>query len=348
VSLQTDGRLAAYNQGMAIGSHTIPRFYLEQFSDAASRVWTYEKEKPTHPRSTTSQGYENGYFAYVHSDGTKDESFEIELAKIEERCDDALVCAKSELYDLSSLAHKNELALYVGLLFARSTSRRKASAGTLAKLQGPFAQLEFDEDYVHDTAAHFSEVNGETVTREQIREMIRRVAATFSQKEMTGNAFIKDLLFHAEMVKAELVSKTWQVLKAPAGIEFVTSDNPVITFLKLREDLWHPGHGFRTPGVVVAFPLAPNACLTMGWEGREFQEVDAAAVTRINEMIVSCCDRFVYSKTFNNQVQAMVNVFAHTSVPNETAFITGRFPDTDQIQEHLRKTMGIARSVKRS
>jgi hypothetical protein len=30
-------------------------------------------------------------------------------------------------------------------------------------------------------------------------------------------------------------------------MEFVTSDNPVVTFVKLQEDLWHPGHGFRTP-----------------------------------------------------------------------------------------------------
>jgi hypothetical protein len=86
--------------------------------------------------------------------------------------------------------------------------------------------------------------------------MIRKQAAMFSRKEMTGNAFINDLLFHAETLKAELVPRPWQVLKAPAGTAFVTSDNPVVTFLRLREDLWHPGHGFRKPGVVVALPLA--------------------------------------------------------------------------------------------
>jgi hypothetical protein len=202
--------------------------------------------------------------------------------------------------------------------------------------------LEFDEDYVRDTAAHFSEVTGEAVTPEQIREMIRKQAAAFSQKEITGNAFIKDLLFHAETLKAELVPRPWQVWKSPARTEFVTSDNPVITFLRLREDLWHPGHGFRKPGVVVAFPLAPTSCLTVGVEGREFQEVDAAAVTRMNEMIVRCCDRFVYSKTLSNGIQEMVNAFARTSVPGETAFI-GQFPGTQQIQEHMRKTMGIQR-----
>jgi hypothetical protein len=335
---------------MAIGSHTIPRFYLEQFANPARRkgrrgkVWTYEKGKPTHPRSTDSQAYENGYFLYAREDGTGDESFETLLAKLEDRCNDALVCAKSELYDLTSLAHKNEIAFYMGLLFARSTSRRKFSAGNWAKLQGPFAQLEFDESYVRDAAEHYSDVMGEAVTPQHIRESIRRIAATFSQKEMIGNTFIKDLLFHAETMKAELVSRPWQVLKSPPGTEFVTSDNPVISFIKLREDLWHPGHGFRKPGVVIAFPLAPTACLTIGLQGREYQEVDEATVVRMNEIVVPCCDRFVYSKTFSNGIEELVNTVAHTSVPGETAFV-GPFPGTEQIQDYLRSNIGIPRRI---
>src|SRR5438552_13072577 len=106
---------------MAIGSHVIPRFYLEQFASANRRkgkpgsVCVYEKGKPTRPSSTKAQGYENGYFAFVHPDGTKDESFETKLASLEGRYNDALVCAKSRFYDLTSLAHKNEIAFYMGL-----------------------------------------------------------------------------------------------------------------------------------------------------------------------------------------------------------------------------------------
>jgi hypothetical protein len=333
---------------MAIGSHPIPRFYLEQFANPArrkgrpGRVWTYEKGKPTHPRATDSQGYENGYFAYIKPDGTRDESFENYLAKLEDRCNDALVCAKSQFYDLSSLAHRNELAFYIGLLFARSTSRKKFAAGNWEKLKAPFSELEFDEDYVQDTAAHYTGVLGVVVTAEEVREIIRKQAAKFSQKELTGNAFIQDLMFHAETLKAELVPKPWQVLKAPADTEFVTSDNPVITFMKLREDLWHPGHGFRKPGVVVAFPLAPTTCLTVGVQGRDFQEVDAATVKRMNELVVSCSDRFVYSKTKSQEIFDMVNTVGGWSVPGKTAFI-GQMPGKEQIEEHLRKTMKIPR-----
>jgi hypothetical protein len=331
---------------MGIGSHPIPRFYLEQFANASRRrgrrgkVWTYEKGKPTHARSTDSQGCENGYFAYVKQDGTRDESFETRLAELEDRYNDALVCAKSQFYDLTSLAHKNQLGFYIGMLFARSTARRKFSESNWAKLQMPFAQLESDENYLRDTAAHYGEVLGEAVTIENIVNAIRRVAATFTDKKLTGNSFIKDLLFHAEMLKGEVVPRPWQVLKAPAGTEFITSDNPVITFIKLKEDLWHPGHGFRKPGVVVAFPLAPSACLTIGIEGREYEDVDASTVMRMNDLVVRCCDRFVYSHTLSTEIEGMVKAVSRTSVPGETAFI-GAFPGTEQIQQHLRKQIGI-------
>lgn len=331
---------------MAIGSHTIPRFYLEQFANPSKRkgkpgyVWTYEKGKPTHPRSTRSQGYQNGYFAYFKEDGTADESFESRLAVLEDRCSEVLVSAKSQLFDLSSLGYKNQLGFYIGMLFARSTARRKFSESNWAKLQTPFAQLESDENYLRDAAAHYGEVLGEDVTIENIANAIRRVAATFTDKKLTGNSFIKDLLFHAEMLKSEVVPRPWQVLKAPTGTEFITSDNPVITFIKLKEDLWHPGHGFRKPGVVIAFPLAPSACLTIGIKGREFEEVDGAAVMRMNDLVVRCCDSFVYSRTLSKEVEGMVNAVSRTSVPGETAFI-GALPGTEQIQQYLRKQIGI-------
>jgi len=135
-----------------------------------------------------------------------------------------------------------------------------------------------------------------------------RLGAARALEEQVVAARLKQLgEAHADTLKAELVQKPWQILEAPTGTEFVTSDNPVITFLKLREDLWHPGHGFRKPGVIVAFPLAPSACLTVGVAGREFQEVDAATVKRMNEMVVSCSDRFVYSKTRSQEIFDMVN-----------------------------------------
>jgi hypothetical protein len=333
---------------MAIGSHIIPKFYLEQFAvpsavkNKPGRIWVYEKGEEPDERATSVQGKEKGYFGITAPDGTLDERFEEHLAELEADCNSTLVCAKSSLFDLGSLMHRRRLAFYMGLLFARSTMRRKFSASNWAKIKEPFSKLELDDEYVHDLATHFTDATGELVTPEYIRGMIRDHAAEFTKKDMTGNTFVQDTLFHAEVMKAELVSRPWQVWEAPTGIEFATSDNPVITFLRITEEAWHPGHGFRKPGVVVAFPLAPTTCLTIGTAGREFQTVDEATVIRLNELVVRCSDRFVYTKTLSTYIQEMMHSFARTSVPGENAFV-GEFPGTKQIEEYLRKKMGVQR-----
>jgi hypothetical protein len=197
---------------------------------------------------------------------------------------------------------------------------------------------------VRDTAAHFSERSGELFTPADIREMIRKQAATFVDEQNTGNTFIKDLLFHAEAMKSELVPRSWQVWEAPSGSEFVTSDNPVVTFVRLREDLWHPGYGTRRPGVVVALPLATTACLIIGLDDKpEFKTVDSASVNRMNEVVISSCDRFVYSKTKSQDVADMVDSIGGWSVPGKTAFIGGAEVGTEQTEDYLRAKMRIGR-----
>ena len=89
---------------MAVGSHIIPRFYLEQFSNPSERkgnpgpIWVYERGKAPALRATTVQGRENGYFEYVLPDGTREESLEKRLAQLEGQCNETLACAKSDLF----------------------------------------------------------------------------------------------------------------------------------------------------------------------------------------------------------------------------------------------------------
>jgi len=92
--------------------------------------------------------------------------------------------------------------------------------------------------------------------------------------------------------------------------------------------------------IVRGFSLAPSACLTIGIEGREYEEVGAATVMRMNGLVVRCCNRFVYSHILSKEIEGMVNAVSRTSVPGETAFI-GEFPGTEQIQQYLRKQIGI-------
>ena len=336
-------------QSMAIGSHTIPRFYLKQFAtrrrNKPGRVYVYEKGKPPQSRSTRSQGRENGYFQIVGDDGTKDEFTETALAEFENQCLEALVSAKYFLCDLAFVNVK--LASYAGMLFQRSTVRRKFSARNWSKLEAPYTSLASDQNYLQDVAEHYTELTGQTFTSEQISEMIRKQSSMFTDANYTRSTFVKDLSMHIDICKQEMMKKSWQVWHAPQETEFVTSDNPVVTFLRFftqHEEIWHPGYGFGTKNVVIAFPLAPTACLVM--TDTPFQDprarVNADTVQRVNEMLIRSCDRFVYSLTLSPKITETVDRFGATSIPGENAFL-GRPIDQTLVENHLRKTMGIPR-----
>ena len=167
----------------------------------------------------------------------------------------------------------------------------------------------------------------------------------FTRENYTRSTFVKDLQMRFEICKQELLKKSWQVWHSPDDTEFVTSDNPVVTFLRFptpQDEIWHPGYGLGTKNVVIAFPLAPTACLVM--TDIPFRDsraaVNAATIPRTNEMLIRSCDRFVYSRTESLEIAEMMDQFRASSIPGQTAFL-GRTVDEVLVENHLRRTIGI-------
>lgn len=331
---------------MSIRSHTVPRAYLERFAtprrSKPGRIWVYEKSKESVWRSTKSQGFEKGYFEFVHPDGRRDESMEPALARLEDQCLDALVSARSELCDLSLVTVN--LATYMAMLFRRSTVSRKPNARRWSDIARPYADLASNEKYTQDIADYYSKQMNHEFTPNDVKRMIQDQSKRFSDQTFTKNNFVRDLFVFIAIGKEQMLKKFWQVWYAPGGAEFVTSDNPVVTFLRAgaQQELWVPGFGFGYDGVVVGFPLAPDACLAMFDRPQltDRRKVDPETVTRMNKILVSCCDRFVYSRTRSDEISKIVNQLAATSVPGVNAFM-GRKVDESLIEDHMRKTLGV-------
>ncbi len=330
-----------------IGSHIIPKFYLEQFAapstrgkDKPGRIWVYERGKKPQQRSTSVQGRENGYFGFVRPDGSLEESLESDLAKREGECADALASAKSELFNWTSTASRNRIAFYAALLFSRATQRRDFSASNWADLQKRFADLVNDDNYINDLAAQYRRRYKEATpaaTRKRLLKLLKDMGSASAAK----NVFLSDLMKHTEFIKNLLLHKPWCVWRAPVGCEFVTSDNPLITFVPVGGREFAPGHGFGVPGAVAAFPLAPTATLMMGLAGQpESQTVDAARTMKLNETIIRLCDRYVYSRTLSEEVRKMVDDYAGTTRYGVNAFLkTGL--EMPNMKDFMRRHIGL-------
>ena len=331
---------------MAIGSHIIPRFYLEQFAtpskrrNAPGRVWVYQKDHESDERATTVQGFERGYFGFVRPDGTLDESLETRLAKVEGDCQDTLVSARSALFDLRSASRRNTLALYAAMLFCRATQRRKHNEKNWTKVRTQFDALLNDNAFIAELCRDFTNKHRAELTPERLTKVLTKVCEGLNLPSATRNSFVEELFDSAEPIKELLLKKPWQIWRAPDGVEFVTSDNPLVTFMPYENGLLNPGHGFRKDGVVAAFPLAPNACLAMGVPGSESVVLDTEAVTRVNEVVVQLCDRFVYSKTFSEDIHNLVDELGGNKKYGESAFVPlGIVVPT--VKDFLRQYLGL-------
>ena len=216
------------------------------------------KGRQPHQRSTSVQGAEKGYFGFVRPNGSLEESLEKDLADREEECGEVLACARSEFVRLGRWPRRETNS--------RATQRRNFTAENWTNIQGRFEKLANDDRYVNNLADNYRKTYHEATpaaVRERLLNRIRDMKSDASAR----NAFLSDLLGIAEFIKDILVTRPWGVWRAPEACEFITSDNPLVTFLPVNGE-FAPGHGFGVPGVVTAFPLAPSAaCNSESREG---------------------------------------------------------------------------------
>ena len=312
---------------MPIASHIIPKFYLERFANPPKRrngqnhLWVYEKGRDPHYRATSVQGAENGYFAFVRPDGTLDEALETRLEKLEEACLDTLVVTATRFFDIQSASRRNALAFYASMLFCRAKQRRNRSQKTYSNLHAQFAELISDDEWIAETTARYIKRHGEPITTQILKERLVQLASMMDGTTALRNNFVEDLVSATEIMKNVVLQKPWQLWNAPKGMEFVTSDNPFISFIPLANGRLNSGHGLRKKETIGVFPLAPHVCLAMGVKGPDSVTIEPGLATNINNTVIELCERYVYSKTLSEEIRLAVDQFANSRQYGVNAFL---------------------------
>jgi len=282
--------------------HYIPQGYLRGFINNDELFVVNKKYGTIRPTSPAGVAYVPGF--YIVDTVSEKDSSEVEesFCKIENVCIPIIKRMIAGEY----LTNPNiaDLAIYIALQYGRTPfSRSRMDDVTtimmtnLAKEQ--LVELYKDSEKYDEMAKYLHENNPDldVPSREKIKEWILKPGASLGNIKIDNGTYVKQVFENAENIAAGLLERRWIVLRAPRGVSFITSDNPIGIYLnrplKTSEIL-----AILLGGVQRFFPLNAKTCLTIVDNDRF--ELKTSTVTKdqakdINRLIYDQAHQYVIS-----------------------------------------------------
>ncbi len=263
--------------------------------DKSRVLWVYERFKPKRASKPKREAHRPNY--YTHDEqGTRDETAEDVLKKIESMAGPIITKLANPKYELTP-ENANHLIIFVAFMFVRVPSWREyLDKAFAAKMKDDQLKRAKDKAQFHQSCAEMELSTGRPLGMdpEKLRQYILKGAYEIEQ---TSEAFNLGSMFDTGLiVMDQLRDYGYEVLYAPQGKFFLTSDSPVYTIQPDGKGQANVGVGFGWPNVEVFFPLNKRACLRMkrGLEPKRVF-VDEHIFDQINNLIMATASQYLYS-----------------------------------------------------
>ncbi len=300
--------------------HYIPEFYLKGFT-SNRKLWVCEKFKPIRESTPKREGCLPDY--YTHTEyGERDESAEDTLEKIESGSAPVIRKLANSTFKPSP-EQMGAVYLFVAFMFARVPRWREY----LDKLFSHVAKerqlsIARDKEQFHKQVADFEHETGKPlpIDAETLRQGMLEGEYEIVQ---TSTAYNLDSMFRSAFgVVRELEQFEYEVLYAPTGRFFITSDSPVSTVQPQVDGLDTIGVGFGLPNVIVHFPLNKRACLRLrrGVKPEAFH-ANAYDMDVINHLTMMTATRNIYLPERNRRISRIFDQCGCTVAPGKNAFM---------------------------
>lgn len=293
--------------GIETSQHTVPQFYLREFSSDKKNIYRYDKQAHTAPEHLPIKRVQchKGFYDIDVSnqkDGVVDEylteyekwvapKFQEALARLDER------------QDISSFMEV--IADFIVVSHFRSEPMRDWAEIFHKKItDSQLGQPTFREDTINELKSVEPEA-----TTEEIDEAVDKLEATIKDKHPS---FLQARLLLANrhnLLKnyyKSILQRKWILYQASSSLlnyGFWTSDNPVVWHAN-RKLFSGEGLGFMTTHTDIIFPLSEKYCLilpgdswkdTPTWNRQIFQSiVGKKSVDELNHFQYLNASRFVY------------------------------------------------------
>jgi hypothetical protein len=292
------------------GHHTVPRFYLEGFSDPRSgKLWVYTKGCAPRSSLPLNECRRRDYYAFELGE-TKLYDFEHVLSVFETYAGELFKKLQDNGYAFSE-NDKSFLSNFVALTFSRVPAfrdhARDAYQSILDRARQPEKLITLAQEATHDLK--------KPISVEIIRSQLDATTFQLSKHDLRSLQWIVD---NVNRLAPILFSMHWKVLESEQE-SFITSDNPVVTRIENSSGI-SLGEGFARPDVYVYFPLNCKACLIMS--KKPFRPVRSAAVVReINKSLMCVAKHCIYVRERNDNINKLFQKIGCTYVYGKHVFV---------------------------
>lgn len=250
--------------------HYIPVFYLNYFTDVQTPpiqkpyVWIFDKKNETiDNKAPKNFAFIRGYNDILDSEGNVTNIVEDQF-KLEIEDPASIVFKKLTKFKYLSKSNRYTLAKFVAAMIFR-----------VPKFRDTFKKI-IEEKYYLEFAVE------------------RR-----SMFEGVSSKFMMDSVIRTSGIGAKLLLKMdWSLLIAPEGVQFITSDNPVVV-RNPNDPNWLFCGLASDPSIEITFPISPKICLFGSWGRfkRVIEYISDKEVSKINFETFKYSFDYLFSST---------------------------------------------------
>jgi hypothetical protein len=295
--------------------HIVPRLLLANFTDPASTLWVYSKDKLARPSTPDNECLERDFYEYELNGRKTSNKYENWLGRIES---DASAVLRLLADRQQQLAQRDAViwATFVAALFIRTRKVRQQISENMVR---DFKKKMQDPNVIRDMQYELLQ-QGQLVPAEDIRKDVDKLRAAMDASPSFYH--VSGLPRHTVSLADALMRKKWHTVDAPAGKSFLISDCPVMT-AELNGNQVAPGAGFGKENVAVLVPLTSQKIFVASPHDRGWRLVAApTAVDSVNRLIVRFGHRNVYANADSADTQLLVDTEINQVRFGENAFLS--------------------------
>ncbi|NQT64601.1 MAG: DUF4238 domain-containing protein [FCB group bacterium] len=272
-------------------NHYVPEFYLRSFVNDNDKLFVYYKgECRVEEQNVTKTTVIRDFYNIKNDDGTIDYRLEKEFSK-SEGIVKPIITKLIKTKDTLSNSEKNDLSQFMALMVVRipqMVNISKEIGNIIAEFN--VKSLLQSPDKFNSALEHINskEKPEDRISPDKFAAIISKFDSNnieIDEKYALGMSIQGSIPIHYFLMK-----KNWTILHAPDNYFFITSDAPVVSFIRYNDKYFSLYGGFGEYDNEVCFPLSPNKCLYLSMKKEENHVITPKEINTINTLIATAAE----------------------------------------------------------